>query len=275
MNRLLEIGFKFSGHWMLEDGKLQIQLAHHAEQRNILYAFICDGEVKYIGQSTQTLRKRMDGYIRPAPDSRTNIKNNENIRELLAAGATVDIFVLPDNGMLHYGPYHLNLAAGLEASLIVAIKPAWNGRTKKPLPGATMQGKAAEEVTEYVPEAPQPITEPEESDEPVVQPAPVVTFEFRLEETYWKHGFFNARKAGSPYLAADGENIEIFFGDEHKPILGSINRKVTGNETPRVFGGPELRQRFQTLPRMTEMTVDVYSPNAIRIRPHTLQNGSS
>jgi hypothetical protein len=269
MNRLLDIGFQFAGHWLLEEERLQIVLRMYGEQRNVLYAFICDGEVKYIGQSTQTLRKRMGGYIRPAPDSSTNIKNNRNIRELLTAGAAVDVYVLPDNGLMHYGPYHLNLAAGLEASLIAALTPQWNGHTRQRQQKAPEKGTATGEVTDYLPESQLEASEANEAEEPVDTrpPVPVATFEFRLEDSYWEKGFFNGRKAADSYLGADGDNIEIFVGDERKPILGNINRTTTGNNTPRVFGGPELRKRFQSFPKMTEMIVEVYSPTSIRILP--------
>jgi hypothetical protein len=274
MNRLLDIGFQFAGHWFLEEEKLQIVIRQFAEQRNVLYAFVCDGDVKYVGQSTQTLRKRMGGYVRPAPDSGTNVKNNRNIRDLLAAGAAVDVYVLPDNGLMHYGPYHLNLAAGLEASLIAALTPPWNGRPQERPATAPGNGPAGGEVVEYLPEsrldvsatvepqAPAELTEP-------TSPLPLATFGFRLEDTYWEKGFFNGRKVAAPYIGADGDNIEILFGDEQKPILGTINRATTGNDTPRVYGGPELRKRFQACPRMTEMVVEVYSPTSIRIRRKT------
>ena len=38
--------------------------------------------------------------------------------KLLSKGKSIDIFALPDNGLIHYGGFHLNLAAGLESSLI-------------------------------------------------------------------------------------------------------------------------------------------------------------
>ena len=61
MNRLLEIGFELAGHWRLVDDALSLQLARHALQRNILYAFVSDGEVKYVGKTTQPLRTRLNG----------------------------------------------------------------------------------------------------------------------------------------------------------------------------------------------------------------------
>lgn len=38
----------------------------------------------------------------------------------------MEIHVLPDNGLLYYGGFHVNLAAGLEDSLVATIRPVWN-----------------------------------------------------------------------------------------------------------------------------------------------------
>jgi hypothetical protein len=81
---------------------------------------------KYVGVSTQTLRKRMGGYISPGPKSTTNILLNRNIREQLANDVAVEVYALPDTGLMHYGPFHLNLASGLEGSIIATLNPAWN-----------------------------------------------------------------------------------------------------------------------------------------------------
>jgi hypothetical protein len=42
----------------------------------------------------------------------------------------VAIYVLPDNGLLYYGGFHVNLAAGLEDSLVRELQPPWNGGKK-------------------------------------------------------------------------------------------------------------------------------------------------
>ncbi|KGS63254.1 hypothetical protein X979_1102 [Burkholderia pseudomallei MSHR7527] len=73
MNRRLAIGFQVAGEWRLEHDVLRIAFRQHAEQRNILYAFVGDGEVKYVGVSSQTLRKRMAGYRSPGPKSTTDL----------------------------------------------------------------------------------------------------------------------------------------------------------------------------------------------------------
>lgn len=267
MNRLTDIGFQLAGHWLRIDGKLKFDAIRHAEQRNVLYAFVCDGQVRYVGKSIQKLRERMGGYRSPGPKSTTNIRNRQNILDLLAAGSAVDIYALPDNGLMHYGPFHLNLAAALEDSIIDMLKPEWNRPNRKsraddipaagqePAPGSidTSESDTGQLAGEGL---------PEDNNVPVLS-----TFEFTLQPSYWRDGFFNAGVSGSPALGADGEEIEIFFGDETLPIRGSINRVTTGNGTPRVFGGAALGKQFQTLAAKTRMQVQVMSPVSIRIRP--------
>ena len=266
MNRLTDIGFRLAGHWLLVDGKLKFDAIRHAEQRNVLYAFVCDGQVRYVGKSIQKLRERMGGYRSPGPKSTTNIRNRQNILELLAAGAAVDIYALPDNGLMHYGSFHLNLAAALEDSIIDTLRPEWNRPNRKNR--TTLDSGEEEAVPTGVDTSDSDTGQQAADDVPVDNHIPVVsTFEFTLQPTYWNQGFFNAGVTGSPALGADGEEIEIFFGDETIPTLGSINRVTTGNDTPRVFGGAALGKRFQTLPVKTKMLVEVMSPVSIRIRP--------
>ena len=65
MNRLIEIGFEPTGHWKIEGDLLKFELLQNAQQKNVLYAFVCDGEIMYIGKTVQTLKKRMSGYAKP------------------------------------------------------------------------------------------------------------------------------------------------------------------------------------------------------------------
>ena len=127
MNRLLKIGFQLAGHWLLVDGELTLQLVRHASQTNVLYAFCVDGDVKYVGKTTRSLATRMYGYKKPGSSQATNQRNNRSIREHLTNGAAVDIFALPDNGLLHYRDFHVNLAAGLEDCIISTLQPERNG----------------------------------------------------------------------------------------------------------------------------------------------------
>jgi hypothetical protein len=130
MNRLIDIGFRKVGEWKILSESISPNLSVLANSSNILYAFISDGETLYVGKTTQTLQRRLYGYQKPGPTQFTNIKGNKFLKELLVEGKSVDIYALPDNGLHHFGVFHLNLAAGLEDSIIATLKPKWNGSLK-------------------------------------------------------------------------------------------------------------------------------------------------
>ena len=240
MNRLLQIGFVPAGHWLVDGDGLRFELTRHATERNILYAFVCDGQVKYVGKTVQALSARMLGYRNPALSQGTNVRNKARIREQLEAGAAVEIFALPDNGLHHYGAFHLNLAAGLEDSIISVLKPPWNG------------GK---------PEEPMEI----QTKEPIQEVRH--TFGLTLQPTYHKTGFFNVGVSDQAWFAADGDAIEIFLGSARSPVLGTINRRANDNGTPRIMGGTDVRDWFQSSSDAgAVLKVDVFSPTSIRLK---------
>lgn len=115
----------------MSEGGIALELVDLATSRNILYAFVMGDEFMYIGKTTQTPRARMAGYKNPGPTQSTNVWNNTQIRELLDQGQCVEILALPDNGLLYYGGFHVNLAAGLEDSLVRDLNPPWNGGRKE------------------------------------------------------------------------------------------------------------------------------------------------
>jgi hypothetical protein len=131
--QLPDIGFEEAGNWYLDNGNLQYKLLRYRDERNILYAFIAQEKVMYIGKSTQTLTARMNGYRRPGPTQSTNIKDNARIKELLGKDISVQIFVLVQKEQLLHRDIPINLAAGLEDNLLAQINPPWNerGTTRK------------------------------------------------------------------------------------------------------------------------------------------------
>jgi hypothetical protein len=126
LQRLLDMGFRKVGEWKLSSGEIRCELVAEEKSKNILYAFESDGTILYIGKTIQPLKARMYGYQNPGPTQSTNKKNNANLKKILCAGQSVSIFVLPDHGLLYYGGFHLNLAAGLEDNLVLQVKPKWN-----------------------------------------------------------------------------------------------------------------------------------------------------
>ncbi len=127
MKSLVDIGFRKVGEWKMLSESISPNIFDLANATNILYAFIADGEVLYVGKTAQTLQKRLYGYQNPGPSQKTNIKVNPLLRELLVQDKSVDIYAFPDDGLWYIGDFHLNLAAGLEDGIISILKPKWNG----------------------------------------------------------------------------------------------------------------------------------------------------
>jgi hypothetical protein len=134
---LLRIGMEDAAQWVADGKKLRHEGDSRANWRrltsfpNSLYAFVCEGEVLYIGKTTQSLHKRFAGYCDPGNGRATNWKFHQGIKKLIASGKAVRIFVLPQTIPLQWAGYPVNLAAGLENALVKAFQPAWNGSNKK------------------------------------------------------------------------------------------------------------------------------------------------
>jgi hypothetical protein len=124
--RLENMGFKEYGKWEIEDEKLKCDLSADAAAQNVLYAFISGGEVLYIGKTVRSLKKRMYNYQNPGDTQPTSKRCHKLIHAAAISGKVIKVFALPDNGLLSYGGFHVNLAAGLEDNLIKELKPTWN-----------------------------------------------------------------------------------------------------------------------------------------------------
>lgn len=131
LNKLIQIGFKKVGFWTLNGETISLHIDEESASKNVLYSFVIDDEPKYVGKTTQALKKRMYSYEKPDPTQSTNIKNNHLIKDALKEKSKVELFVLPDHGLLHFGEFHINLAAGLEDSIVRTLSPQWNSVGKK------------------------------------------------------------------------------------------------------------------------------------------------
>jgi hypothetical protein len=124
--QLENMGFRKLGEWEIAADKLQCIMTSDATAKNVLYAFISDGVVLYVGKTVRSLKQRMYNYQNPGTTQSTSIRCNKLIYDVVASGKSIDVHALPDNGLLFYGGFHVNLAAGLEDSLVSNIKPVWN-----------------------------------------------------------------------------------------------------------------------------------------------------
>lgn len=270
MDRLLKIGFKNVGFWRQHRHNpdwIDFELRTEAPHPHTLYAFVIDGDVKYVGKTTKTLAGRMGNYMRAAAQqtkATTNARNASYILKALRGGQAVDIFALPDEELHHYGVFHLNLAAGLEDSIIAVLNPEWNGGKKE----VSIDTEDLDSEAVFAPAT--PLHTPMPTPLPTPTPKATYVLTVKMGATYFDKGFFNTGIEASDKLGDDGQTIELYLGRCSTPLLGTINRRANSNGSPRIFGGKKLRDWVQTHMKQDDlMTVEVVSPLAIRLAPET------
>jgi hypothetical protein len=236
---LLNLGFVDTAVWKIDGGKLHYELTGlHAvanqirfDTKNALYACVRDDDVMYIGTTARTIRKRFVGYCNPGKRQATNIRCNKKIQELLDQGLETKIFVFNPIADLRYSEFELNIAAGLEDSLIAAFEPPWNGREKGQAITEEAEREAAEENS-----ADKTSTEPLIVSPPLSR-EPHKAFPIKLGEAYYNQGIINPGVDASRELGEHGEPIQVSFSDGSEPVLSTINRTANKSGSVRVVGG--------------------------------------
>ncbi|MBK8503108.1 MAG: GIY-YIG nuclease family protein [Saprospiraceae bacterium] len=250
MERLLEIGFIKVGHWASREDKMICNLDSHHSNKSILYSFISNGEVKYIGKTIMSLSRRMYGYQNPGKSQSTNIRVNEKIKDCIAVGEAVDIFILVDNGLLKFGNFQINLAAGLEDTMIYEISPDWNFNGKS---------KIEEDDDSSIDET----TDLERSDQSVIT---IESFEITLGKAYYNQGFFNVKMEYSDLFGGDRSEIQIQLGENKDLLRGYVNRTANMNGTPRIMIGKRFAEWIQSRFEIGDViNVDILTPSLIKL----------
>jgi|GEM_PF-1699275 len=126
LQKLISLGFEEVGRWFLSGGAATFKLNKYSRKKNLLYAFIVDGEVKYIGKTTQEFYRRLFQYKKCYMSQRTNLRIRNKIEDYLNNGTTIIIYAFVPETPMIYQDIPINLAAGLEDNLIKIIHPEWN-----------------------------------------------------------------------------------------------------------------------------------------------------
>ncbi|MCS0629661.1 hypothetical protein NX786_09985 [Telluria mixta] len=268
MDRLLQIGFRDIGCWTLAGDTLQLQLDTLPTHRRALYAFATESAVLYVGKTAGSLPMRLKGYIAPHQSQRTNVRNHAALCDLLSTGTKVRILGWIDPGLHRIGPFDLNMAAGLEDSIIALLAPPWNGTSTTALrvispdmlsqalqappasltPIASTPAPLAQAVAPLIVNA--QVAPTTLLSNPAILSAPSNTstssFKVKLGKTYYERGFFNVPVAFSQLFGAHGATVELYCGDERACLHAVLDRKANQQSgTPRIYGKSELACWFQ------------------------------
>ena len=124
--RLLDIGFQHVEKWHLKQMEISYTLDYGNRRCNSLFAFVTRTEVLYIKRTSKSFKRRLYGYQNANATQYADIIVNRLLSLLLLAGIAIEIYALPDRGLLHVGNSCMDLAAVLEDSLILELKPISN-----------------------------------------------------------------------------------------------------------------------------------------------------
>lgn len=130
MKSLSEYGFEEAGEWHIYGNVksgINFRLRKFENER-VIYAFVVDGEVKYIGiclGDFTTLTERLGRYKSMIGGS-TNERVASLIRECLEQSKNVRIYALKPELECKYGDLDVDLVRGLESPLVNRFDPEWN-----------------------------------------------------------------------------------------------------------------------------------------------------
>lgn len=249
---LLNIGFRDIGKWVARKDATNIRYeldgtnatANEAmlDVRSALYAFVQGEKVNYIGKTARSIRKRFTGYCNPGPTQQTNQRCHDNIKLSLKKSVETRIFVFTPIPDLRYGEFQIDLAAGLEESLILAFTPPWNGREGKRLLTEEAEREKTEESrqeggTVNSTDA-QPIigASPLKSASVTARTTRPVSFQIKLGAAYYQQGIINPGTDASQYLGAHGNPVIIYLGSDSDQVDSTINRTANSNGSVRIIG---------------------------------------
>lgn len=254
---LTKIGFAKVGSWALREGEIVLHLTEAPQEAPVLYAFVVDDVVKYIGKTSTSLDTRMHGYANPGPTQTTNIKNQRKIKKELRRGSDVSIYVLRDDAGLTFRGYAVSLVDGLEPSLIYAFDPEWNDLGKRTRARHADIGRARKRE------------EPPQSEGTLpLEDAEGLRIAIKLGKAYFSQGFFNIGVQFEKYFGAEGSNVDIYLDDDPVPIHARVDRHSNPNGTPRIMAGTRYRDWVQSNLRIGDkVQVQIQKDGSIRLGP--------
>ena len=118
LEELIQFGFEPVTEWIMKGDKIGPRSFDWKDHGGWLYAFVVDGEVKYIGLTDRVLRSRMSDYSH-INNSQTKRLRGNIVTELMA-GRAVRVFgwKQPDKNALIVEEDHLR----------AKYRPPWNRR---------------------------------------------------------------------------------------------------------------------------------------------------
>lgn len=241
------LGFVHSATCILrENDMLGIEMHANEFATNLLYAFVENETVRYIGFTEKTFANRLYGYGRPGSDQATNRRVNAYAKTILNGLGELTIYCFTEPEQLQFRGVNINLASGLEINLIKQVAQynydhslgaLWNLRGNpysirlERVPVAAQVQEMVEENLDYGP-----------VEGLILNHAEPINFQVTLRDTYYNKGFINIRTRYSEHVGLNGAQMTVdLLGNFPRPSLQiPIYRDPTGiNKLPRLHMGAD------------------------------------
>lgn len=268
LDRLYDVGFQILGRWELNSRqKLELRLTPDNDSTRTrltsgpaLYAFISGTDILYLGKTSLSLATRFGGYKNPGAGQQTNLKCSRHILDFIGSDRPVDVLSLSGVTQLHWGEFELNIAAGLEDSLISELSPQWNGRAGQSIMTESAQIERESLNMRAKVEKPQAFGRGGGAE---VQP--IGTFTIKLGDTYYQQGIINPGAKVKQLLGGHDEEIWLRLGrDDSRGVQTTINRKAVPSHSPRLKARKEVAAWFQKNFKLGDtVTGTIISPHQI------------
>ena len=244
MNKLIELGFEQVGYTSFENGKLKITISRYEHAKNILYAFVheigedeIDWQVVYIGHTRNSLKNRMTGY-RFGNGQATNSRVHNHLNSALENDTRHYVYVLHDKINLNIHSIEVDLAAGLEYSLIqfYANYNTTNNHVNLFNIAGNPKNTQSQNIEEILCDIGEEIIDYKIEDN---QPETVIQyFEYKLDKTYWNNPYINIPLKFQDLFGQHGDIVTVDFFQQKKLVQQLeviINRNAVNNAAPRLY----------------------------------------
>lgn len=126
---LIALGFVPVGAWALLSDSPACTIQNHPDRSPVVYAFLVEDFVMYVGKSNRSLRDRIGNLVHPEPSQRANQRSLLQIKQALAEGKRVTVYALVDWEPVTHRGLALDLPTALESTLVDRMCPPWNDRS--------------------------------------------------------------------------------------------------------------------------------------------------
>jgi hypothetical protein len=256
MDKLLELGFVESASISFEN-QLMININQNSNSCNVLYAFVLiEGEdisnwkVRYIGHTRKSFINRMNGY-RLGHGTGVNNRIHRELLDRLANNEQIKVFCLPDNFNMMMHSLHIDIAAGLEYSLIRFYKEYNEINNHQPLQNIAGNIRILNNLDVLDNQNADMVEENLDYLEPLIPGDPENinnSFNYTLGTTYWRYPIINIPASYAHFLGEHGDTAIVDFYDNNillRSIQAQINRRAVPNGTPRLYFNGDNGTWFQ------------------------------